>query len=101
MNDLRQRIEQELTGNILPFWIKHTRDEVHGGFYGGLSNDLIIDNDQPRSAVLTARILWTYSAAYRAYHDDAYLTMARRAYDYLAQKFWDQRHGGVYWASSN
>jgi mannobiose 2-epimerase len=97
MTDLRQRIAAELRGNILPFWISHTLDEEHGGFYGALSNELIIDNDQPRSAVLTARILWTYSAAYRLYHDDCYLTMAHRAYDYLTCKFWDHHYGGVYW----
>jgi mannobiose 2-epimerase len=97
MNDLRQRIEHELRGNLLPFWIEHTRDEEHGGFYGGLTNDLIVDNDQPRSAVLCARILWTYSSAYRTYGEPWHLDMARRAYDYLTQKFWDQQYGGVYW----
>lgn len=97
MTDLRQRIEAELRGNILPFWIAHTPDEEHGGFYGALTNDLVVHNDAPRLAVLTARILWTYSTAYRLYHAEAYLTMARRAYDYLTQKFWDHEYGGVYW----
>jgi mannobiose 2-epimerase len=97
MTDLRQRIEAELRGNILPFWITHTPDEEHGGFYGALTNDLVVNNDAPRSAVLTARILWTYSTAYRMYHDARYLTMARRAYDYLACKFWDHDYGGAYW----
>ncbi|CAG0935788.1 N-acylglucosamine 2-epimerase [Thermoflexales bacterium] len=97
MDDFFQRIEHELQQHILPFWIEHTRDEVNGGFYGALSNDLRIDNTAPRSAVLCARILWTYSTAYRVYQDDRYLMMARRAYDYLTQKFWDQDYGGVYW----
>jgi mannobiose 2-epimerase len=97
MTNLRQRIETELRGNILPFWIEHTLDEEYGGFYGALTNDLVVNNDAPRSAVLTARILWTYSAAYRLYHDARYLAMARRAYDYLVQQFWDRDYGGVYW----
>lgn len=97
MTDLRQRIAAELRGNILPFWIEHTLDEQHGGFYGALTNDLVVHNDAPRSAVLTARILWTYSTAYRVYHDDRYLAMARRAYDYLISNFWDHAYGGVYW----
>lgn len=97
MTDLRQCIEAELRGNILPFWIKHTPDKEQGGFYGALSNELVVNNDAPRTAVLTARNLWTYSAAYRLYHDNNYLWMARRAYDYLAQKFWDHDYGGVYW----
>jgi mannobiose 2-epimerase len=97
MSDLRQRIEAELRGNILPFWIEHTPDKEQGGFYGALTNDLVVHNDTPRSAVLTARILWTYSAAYRLYHDERYLTMAHRAYDYLVQSFWDRVYAGVYW----
>ncbi|HTP10242.1 MAG TPA: AGE family epimerase/isomerase [Anaerolineae bacterium] len=97
MTDLRQRVEAELRDNILPFWIEHTLDEQEGGFYGALTNDLVVHNGAPRSAVLTARILWTYSAAYRLYHDEHYLIMARRAYDYLTQKFWDHDYGGVYW----
>ncbi|MBK9713937.1 MAG: AGE family epimerase/isomerase [Kouleothrix sp.] len=94
---LRQRIEAELQGNILPFWIEHAVDADSGGFYGALTNDLRVLNDVPRSAVLCARILWTYAAAYRAYGDPAYLAMAQRARDYLARAFWDERHGGVYW----
>ncbi len=97
MNDLRQRIAAELRDNILPFWIDHACDEQHGGFYGALTNNLVVHNEAPRTAVLTARILWTYSAAYGHYHDAGYLNMARRAYDYLVQKFWDHAHGGVYW----
>ncbi len=97
MDDFSQRIERELLQNILPFWIEHTLDEEHGGFYGALSNNLIIHNDAPRSAVLCARILWTYSAAYRKYREDRYLAMARRAYDYLTEKFVDLQYGGVYW----
>ncbi len=49
--ELRDRIAHELTSNILPFWLAHTRDEVNGGFYGALTNDLQIDNAAPRSAV--------------------------------------------------
>ena len=54
-----QRFEHELRGNILPFWSTQTIDAENGGFYGALTNDLRIKNDAPRSAVLTARILWT------------------------------------------
>lgn len=94
---LKTRIEQELTGNILPFWMTHTPDPVNGGFYGALSNDLTIHNEAPRSAILCARILWTFSAAYRHLGDSAYLEMAQRAYDYLTRVFLDPQHGGVYW----
>jgi mannobiose 2-epimerase len=96
-NTLRNELEAELTTNILPFWMQHVADEVYGGFYGALTNDLQVRNDVPRSAVLCARILWTYSRAHRQYAEGGFLGMARRAYDYLRQVFWDREYSGLYW----
>ena len=93
-----RQAETELRENILPFWLNHTRDREHGGFYGFIDNDLVVKKDAPRGALLTARILWTFSAAYRRYHDPAYLEMARWAYDDLLKRFWDDQYGGLYWS---
>jgi mannobiose 2-epimerase len=96
-SDFRQKLEEELVSNILPFWMTHVVDKVHGGFYGAVTNDLQVHNEVPRSAILCARILWTYAAAYRRLGAEQYLAMARWAYDYLTRVFWDQEYGGVYW----
>ncbi|HEX2906754.1 MAG TPA: AGE family epimerase/isomerase [Phototrophicaceae bacterium] len=96
--DFQKQLQQELTGNILPFWLKYAPDPVNGGFYGAVTNDLQVLNEVPRSAVLCARILWTYATAYRQLGDERYLTMARQAYDYLTRVFWDHGNGGVYWS---
>jgi cellobiose epimerase len=93
-----EKIERELTGNILPFWLNHTVDRENGGFYGALTNDLKVCNEVERSAVLCARILWTFSAASRRYPRPEYLAMARHAYDYLLGAFQDSQHGGFYWS---
>lgn len=93
-----RRIEAELRGNILPFWMQHAIDRERGGFYGEISNDLRVDRDAPRGALLTSRILWTYSAAYRRYGDPAYREMADRAYEDLIARFWDETYSGLYWA---
>jgi len=94
----RQELADELTGNILPFWMAHVVDRVHGGFYGAVTNDLQVRHDVPRSAILCARILWTYAAAYRRLGAEPYLSMARWAYDALTGVFWDRELGGLYWA---
>jgi mannobiose 2-epimerase len=94
---LKERMERELRGNILPFWINHSVDRQNGGFYGALSNDLVIDDTVERSLVLCARLLWTYSAAYRFYREPAYLEMAHHAYAYLTGPFHDLQYGGMYW----
>jgi len=91
-------IEAELRNDILPFWLKHTRDRERGGFYGEITNDLVVKRNAPRGSLLTARILWTFSAAYRQYKDPACLEMARWAYDDLLAKFWDNDQGGLYWS---
>ena len=92
------RIEAELQNDILPFWLQHTRDRKRGGFYGEITNDLTVEEDEPRGALLTSRILWTFSAAYRQYNDPACLEMARWAYDDLLARFWDKEQGGLYWS---
>lgn len=91
------KADTELRQNILPFWIEHAVDRERGGFYGSITNDLAVDRDAPRGALLTSRILWTYSAAYRRYHAPEYLEMARWAYDDLTGRFWDAEYGGLYW----
>jgi len=93
----RQQVEHELTGDILPFWLKFTPDMQRGGFYGKVDNDGRVDRDAPRSAVLNGRILWTFSAAYRTYRKPEYLQAARHAYDYLTSCFHDIKYGGFYW----
>ena len=95
--DFRDQLEKELTGNILPFWMEHAVDRQNGGFYGALTNDLQIHNEVPRSAIVCARILWTYAAAGRKL-GDGYREMARWAYDYLRGPFLDPEFGGVYWS---
>jgi len=97
MQDLRQKVEAELLADILPFWLEHAVDEEHGGFRGRIANDLTVDPRADKGLILNVRILWTFARAYRFYKEPAYLSAARRAFDYLIRFFWDQEFGGVYW----
>lgn len=96
--NLSARLRAELTENILPFWMKYPLDRKNGGFYGAISNNLQISNTAPRSAILCARILWTFSTAYRVFAHHDYRQMADYAYESLTRLFWDQDFGGVYWS---
>ena len=95
--DMLARIEGDLLGNILPFWMRRVRLES-GGFVGAMTNDLEVDASAERGALLTSRILWTYSAAYARYRDPAYLGMAEHAYADLLSVFHDGANGGFYWS---
>jgi mannobiose 2-epimerase len=98
LHDYARRIEAELRENILPFWMQHAVDRERGGFYGEIANDLRVNRDALRGALLTSRILWTFSAAYRRYRDPAYRDMADWAYEDLLARFWDDTYSGLYWA---
>jgi mannobiose 2-epimerase len=89
--------EKELTGDILPFWMKYTRNPGNGGFYGLIKADMTVRKGMYRGALLTSRILWTFSAAYRTRHDPACLEMATYAYHDLVDHFVDPESGGLYW----
>src|SRR5688572_28894757 len=91
--DYATRVEEELRNNILPFWLKHSRDKTRGGFYGQIDRGLAIQENAARGALLTSRILWTFSAAYRRYRDPAYLEMAWWAYEDLNTRFTDGELG--------
>ena len=97
LSALSAAAEQELRHDILPFWAERTVDLQQGGFYGLITNDLRIDRDAPKGCVLNARILWTFSAAFRAWPEPLYRETADRAYAYLLEHFWDEEHSGLVW----
>jgi mannobiose 2-epimerase len=97
VDDLRQRVEAELTTDILPFWLKYSIDDEYGGFRGQVANDLSIDRHAAKGLILNARILWTFSKAFSVYREPVYLATAHCAYEYISQYFWDNEFGGVYW----
>lgn len=94
---LAGQAESEALSNILPWWLTHAPAAGRSGFNGEIMNDLTVTPDAPRGAILTARILWTFSAAWRIHGDPACRTMADRAFEDLSRNFIDRRHGGVRW----
>ena len=54
--------------------------------------------DAEKGAILNARILWGFAAAYRVLHKPEYLEAATRAKDYFINHFIDMQEGGVFWS---
>ena len=98
LDELKQSARQVLTENILPFWMTRMPDNEHGGFYGRIDNGNVIHPEADKGAILNARILWTFSAAYRVLQRPEYLAMATRAKEYFLTHFIDREFGGVYWS---
>jgi mannobiose 2-epimerase len=96
IKEFRSQVEKELK-EILEFWINNSRDYKNGGFYGYISKDLRPGYTHDRSSVLNARILWTFSSAYRFFREAKYLNMASLAYEYIKNHFIDRVYSGIYW----
>ena len=94
---LRDDMREQLVTNILPFWMDVASDPMHGGVVGLIDEDGTAHSDAPKGVILHARVLWTFSAAYRCLRDDAYRQTADRAAEHFAAHFVDPTFGGVFW----
>ncbi|MBR4645170.1 MAG: AGE family epimerase/isomerase [Bacteroidaceae bacterium] len=98
MDMMRLEMQDVLENNILPFWLEKMQDNENGGFYGRIDGSGVLHPDAEKGAILNARILWTFSAAYRVLEKEELLEAATRAKDYLVDHFIDPEYGGVYWS---
>ncbi|WP_246269294.1 AGE family epimerase/isomerase [Chitinophaga oryzae] len=95
---LKQALQTELH-RILHYWTTCLPDEQYGGFYGKVDNYNNIDPRAPKGAVLNARILWTFAAAYNLTGDTTLLPLARRAECWFREHLLDTEYGGVFWTA--
>ena len=110
---MMREMQDVLQNNILHFWLDKMVDRENGGFYGRMDGSGVLHPEAEKGAVLNARILWSFSAAYRVLSQlkeergerreereylEAYLDAATRAKDYLIEHFIDKEYGGVYWS---
>jgi mannobiose 2-epimerase len=94
---LKAEVKEELVNNILPFWMTKMIDSKDGGFLGRIDGYGRVQNDADKGCVLNARILWTFSAAYRILKNPEYLKIAERSKNYLLNHFFDKEYGGAFW----
>ena len=94
---LREEVKDELVNDILPFWMNRMTDREQGGFYGRIDGNNCLHPDASKGAILNARILWTFSAAFRLLKKPEYLETATRAKRYLLDFFYDKQYGGIFW----
>ncbi|MBX2877978.1 MAG: AGE family epimerase/isomerase [Saprospiraceae bacterium] len=93
---LQKEMRTELD-HLLGWWSKHMVDRQHGGFYGRMDHDGRLYPFADKAIIMQSRILWTFAAAAKQTGEPAYQAMATHAYDFINQRFIDQKYGGVYW----
>lgn len=91
-------LAEELTGNILPFWLALLGDGTH--FPGRIDGRGQRHPEAGRSAILVARMLWAFSAANRLTGRSEYLEAACKVRRFLCAHLIDRVHGGVFWEVS-
>ncbi|MGE6353639.1 AGE family epimerase/isomerase [Flavobacterium sp. NPDC079362] len=97
LKQLKSELSAELD-SILKYWSKHTLDNENGGFIGQIDfNDHIIANAE-KGSVLNARILWSFSASYKVTENEGHKKIAKRAFEFLSNHFYDPEFGGLFWS---
>ncbi|MBO7116468.1 MAG: AGE family epimerase/isomerase [Prevotella sp.] len=95
---MKKEMQDVVENNILHFWMNKMVDREHGGFYGRMDGKEVLHPEAEKGAILNARILWSFSAAYRVLRKPEYLEMATYAKEYFISHFIDREYGGVYWS---
>lgn len=94
---LIQRVERELTRQVLDFWVRQTVDPA-GGYQ--LNHDAA---GKPKGAGVRtlptqAGMIAFYSRMARMGHEPKkMIELADHGFRYLRERFWDGRNGGFYW----
>ncbi len=96
LSSLTIELQDELQ-RILHFWSTEAIDTEHGGFLGQINYLGKKCDKAPKGAILNARILWTFSAAYRTTKNEGYKKMADLSFHYINNYFVDAENNGVYW----
>lgn len=84
----RSLYHRELYENVMPFWMKHSLDRTHGGFFNCLDEDGSI-YDTRKNVWLLGRETWMMAKLHNRHHrpgeDSPYLQAARLGADFLRQ----------------
>jgi mannobiose 2-epimerase len=97
LKQLKSELSDELD-SILKYWSKHTLDNENEGFVGQIDfNDHIIANTE-KGSVLNARILWSFAASYKVTKNENHKKIAKRAFEFLSEHFYDAEFGGLFWS---
>ena len=94
--DWREKYRADLTGNILPFWLKYGLDRVNGGVYTCLDRNGAL-MDSTKSVWFQGRCAFVYAFAYNNIEKNPeYLVMAKSCIDFIEKYCFDRTDGRMY-----
>ncbi len=94
---IAQKYKTELTGNILPFWAAHSRDDINGGYFNCIDGKgKVFDTD--KFIWLQARQVWCFSTMYLKVEDNSeWFKLALHGADFLEK--WGRDDNGNWYFS--
>jgi len=97
LNHLKTELTTELN-NILGYWSEFTIDKENQGFIGQIDYNNHKNYQAEKGSVLNARILWAFSSGYQLTKNEEHKKIAKRAFDYIVNHFYDAEFGGIFWS---
>jgi mannose/cellobiose epimerase-like protein (N-acyl-D-glucosamine 2-epimerase family) len=95
---LRNKMEDHLVKELLPFWTKRIVDGINGGFITHFDKNGNDTGDDEKSLIAQTRCIYTLASAHRAgYGDGELAVMAKHGVDFLTEKMWDSEYEGFFW----
>lgn len=89
LNQWQERYRKDLTEDILPFWLEHGLDRVHGGVYTCVDREGRL-MDGTKSVWFQGRCAFVYSMAYNNIEKrPEYLEMAKSCLDFIEKYCFD------------
>ncbi len=88
---------KDLTESVIPFWLNHSLDREHGGYFTCLERDGKI-YDTKKYVWLQGREIWTFSRLYNEFdRKPEYLEAAKLGVDFI-RKYAQDANGRVYFS---
>ncbi len=89
LSEWQEKYKQDLTTDILPFWLKHGLDRVNGGVYTCVDREGTL-MDETKSVWFQGRCAYVYSFAYNNIERrPEYLEMAKSCLDFIEAHCFD------------
>lgn len=97
MQHFAAQYRDELLNNVIPFWLKYSKDEVNGGYFSCLDRDgMVFDTD--KFMWLQGRELWCFSMLYdKVEKRPEWLEMALHGAEFM-QKYGRDAQGNWYFS---
>ncbi len=97
---LATEMEAHLNTHIVNPWFPRAVDKERGGFIQDYSEDWTEKRDGFKTLVYQSRLTWMAAQVALSYPEKAkeFIAYSNHGLDFLADKMWDAKNGGLYWS---